>query len=174
MKKLSIALLTLLMSASVFADQGQLLTASLTRINLQAGSFLSKQRINSGRLDINLSERKISLTLNRSWYCPPSAMCSMVMPAPLFYEVPLKAVKKGPCNTVVYHGEMDQRMVDGVYQGITVVDNSRNVCPNLMYLLYDRNAITTVTYQIRGQIRGQPQISEDHSFSGPAITQNIE
>jgi len=92
-------------------------------------NFAKQERISGGGFTINLEEKTISLVLNRKWFCPPNALCSMQMPAPMVIELPIISMEKDSCNIVRYIAKKDLRPVDGAMKVIRITDVTNSTCP---------------------------------------------
>ncbi len=129
MKNLILALIALTTVSQAHAESTKrAYYAQIKTFQIQADSELSKHTVNSGSLMVDTENNMMSIQLQPSFHCPAGAMCSMVMPAPLFFTAPIQDVRIGDCGETIYSGEDNKMTVDGTRQVITVTDNSRNFC----------------------------------------------
>ncbi|OQW55117.1 MAG: hypothetical protein A4S09_16965 [Proteobacteria bacterium SG_bin7] len=134
-KNLLLAIATFSMLASTIAEARSVkaftLNAQLKKMHIDPNSYLAKERFRAGSIVVDQFTKTITLQLDRKWYCPPGALCSMVMPAPIIIKLPLVSVTNGACNSLIFEARRDQRPVDGNLTVLSVVDNSRFNCPSL-------------------------------------------
>lgn len=78
--------------------------------------------------EINETTNTVKMQINREWYCPPNAVCAMVMPAPLIVELPVVAVKEKGCGIREFTALEDKRPVDGALRLIKIEDDSQSKC----------------------------------------------
>jgi hypothetical protein len=112
------------------------------------------------------TDRTLSLTVERRFYCPPGRFCAMVMPAPITIELPIIAEEHDGCGTRVITAFVDRRPVDGDFEQIVLKDHTSDRC---MYL----RAVpaTEVLYETESSGMG-PMVKTQSSFAGEALHQN--
>jgi len=138
----------------------QHLQARLTNFHMDAQSPLAQRRIANGFVQIDFNRQEATLILNPAFYCPPSAMCAMVMPRPIEVTVPLKAVYTDRCGTTTYEAEINRLPVDGNLASLVIEDNTQNRCPHFVAL-----PATQVTYREAGGGRGN-YFDYTHTMTG--------
>ncbi len=105
--------------------------ASITQFNLDP-NFAKKEQVTGGTVTYNLETKTATLTLNRKWYCPPGAMCSMEMPAPTVIVLPIVEAKTNSCGDQMIVAKRDLRPVDGNMQSLRIVHISNATCRRIV------------------------------------------
>jgi hypothetical protein len=100
--------------------------ATLVRIQLDP-HFQGANLYTTGTIQLDYVKSQVTLTLIGNT-CPRNARC---IAGPFTYDVTLPLVKRDfnrQCNIVTYVAQKDSRMVDGAFEKIEIVDNSRVTC----------------------------------------------
>lgn len=135
-------------------------SAVLTSFHMDAQSPLAQRRILGGSITINFASQEATLILNPAFYCPPNAMCAMVMPRPIEVTLPLKAAYNDRCGTQTYEAHINHLPVDGNLKSLTIKDNTNNRCPHFVAL-----PATEVIFREAGGGRGN-FYDYTHTMSG--------
>lgn len=148
MKKVSYLVVTAAMSVatlSLVSESAQArsmqthfdISAPLVNISLDPKITLNPIQGGTIRIKYNMMKKKdnfIQLVLFQGYYCPPNLFCTMMMPAPYIVKVPLLKMEVDSCGSVIYSGHIDERIVDGNFQELTVRDHTGNKCPTFVAL----------------------------------------
>ncbi|MDZ4661924.1 MAG: hypothetical protein SGJ18_09950 [Pseudomonadota bacterium] len=169
MKTVSLATLI----ASLFVSQmavafvaPQALSANLTKWNLDQQLSYAND-IESASVSVDLITKKINLTLNKKFYCPPEVYCAQSMPAPIIISLPLVTIQSGICGTTVYIAEENKLPVDGIRQMLKVHDNREFSSHCLAIQSFPE---TAVVYETERYGRMNRQIFKTHStLAGEAL-----
>lgn len=120
--------------------------------------------VTSGNVTVDKARRKVTLVLDRKFHCPMGRYCAMVMPAPIFVEVPLVSVQRDRCGSVVYTAVEDRRSQQGGMSLITLSDNTGNRCPSLRM-----RADTEIVYETESASYGTRPVLTRSSFDGARL-----
>ncbi len=140
-------------------------SAQLTSFDIDPGHHYAAQ-VTGGRVVINETNNHIDLILNLGMpACPPNMACIMMMPAPVMERIQITEDIVNECGIRMVTGVRDERPVDGIYQRITVYDNTRNECPTFLPL-----AATEVEHTINyfDRLNGQ-SVSMHSTFEGVSL-----
>jgi len=136
-----------------------ILDSEITRSYLDPQQNLG--RVTGGSIQVDRRERQLRLVLQRAFYCPPRALCAMVMPAPYIVELQIVSQSTDRCGSVHYEAQVDRRPMDGDLQRLQVVDNTRNRCPHFVALAPVQATYTTITAGF-----GFPSVEATSTFDG--------
>lgn len=135
--------------------------AELNKFQFQTGSSLAQRDISYGSVSVDTVSKKIRLVLQPAFHCPAGAMCAMVMPMAIEFEVPLQSIERGGCQEVIYKGAHNMMPVDGALTEITVTDNRNNMCESFAII-----PLTEV--QLHTQVP-RPYRDENHVMQGESM-----
>lgn len=159
MKNLTIALflgLSTLASADDVTPRNssqKLLVSTLDHGTLDPAMFKDHE-FNGAQVEINLTKARVTLSVY-----PDCVDCRT---PPFTLSLPLVSAKKGACNVTTYVAHPTIMSMGGIWDTITIEDNSRNTC---MYL----NAIPdTRVVHTRSQAV-YPPVQIKSSFTGGAL-----
>ncbi len=127
---ISLALLTSSTFAFANADVSGMKTFPITQAEISAAHF--DQEFKTGSLIVNYDEKMVTLVLNREFHCSQDLACAEVMPAPKVVQLPITSVESGNCGATVIQAQDDARNRDGIFQQISVIDNTTMVCRILL------------------------------------------
>lgn len=91
-------------------------------------------QVESGDVVVDETNNQIRLMLHIAFHCPPGLFCAQVMPAPIMVTLPITHESVNSCGSRIYGASHDDRPVDGIYESLTVIDNTKNECPHLVAL----------------------------------------
>ena len=137
--------------------------AELTRFDIDEQLPYAKQ-VSSAKVEVNYAKGYVELTLYRRFHCPAGAMCAQVMPAPLFFKLPIAGVRKTDCGSREILAKQDRRMVDGALQVIELRDNTGNHCPTFVAL-----PSTEVLYKTQSSGMGGHVVETRSTFTGEPL-----
>lgn len=101
--------------------------AKLDSFYFDAESPLSKLDVRAAAVEVNFLQDYLQLEIMLPWSCPPNALCALVMPMRHF-KVENFVESVDACGATIYEAEYDDRPTDGIYERITVIDNTTNIC----------------------------------------------
>jgi hypothetical protein len=143
MKALLISLAVLTVSTLALAQDATtgLKTFPVTKAELAAAHF--EQEFKSGNLTINYDEMTVTMVLDRQFTCPGDLNCTQVMPEPKTVQLPIISIEQGNCGATQIIAQKDARNRDGIFEQISVIDNTTMVCRIL--LPYKGTAVYTTS-----------------------------
>lgn len=146
MKNALVLALVSLASVNAFAAPK---SARIVHMNIDRDAF-GGRRFVGGSVSVDLVRREANLHLLPAQIkCPKGRVCPAMIFAPVDISLPLVSKKTGRCE-VTYVAETDRRMVDGLRQRLTIVDNASANC---MRIPEQRVEAVEVIYQTAGQTR---------------------
>ncbi|MGZ3772016.1 MAG: hypothetical protein ACXVCP_19755 [Bdellovibrio sp.] len=123
-----------------------------------------------GTLTYDRDNKTLKLFIGfRRTNCPDGLVCTMEIPTPISVELPIKSIKPTTCGAKVIIAEKNAILVDGAYQQIKLIDNSKNNCEYLQ-------AIPAIQgeYTEKYQNRGSGIITLKAKFDGSAFAEILK
>lgn len=146
MKTALVVALVSLASVNAFAAPK---SARIVRMNVDPNAFSARHFVD-GSITIDLVRREATLhLLPEQMRCPKGRACAQMIFAPIEVRLDIVSKKTGRCE-VTYVAESDRRMVDGLRQRLTIVDNAAMNCARIPE---QRVAAVEVIYETAGRTR---------------------
>ncbi len=138
--------------------------AHMDYINLDDNSPMAEWDVRDVSVEVNFVQDFIQLEMMLPWSCPPNALCALVMPM-RFFKVEGFDQSVDNCGGTVFEAISDERPVDGIYERITVIDNTTNTC-----LTYRALEPTSVIYEVKyyDRLNGK-EVHYIHTFEGSEL-----
>lgn len=130
MKKFILAL-TLVFSSLAMAQDA---SADLVVFEVKSAQFSPDHVTNfkKASVQIDYAQELVTLTVYRSFKCPPNRMCPLMLPLPVVIELPITSVQTNECGVRQVTAEKDMRPADGELKTLTIEDGSDITCPTLL------------------------------------------
>ena len=125
-----------------FREGPKISTAQLTRWQLDKRLSKTLGLLTGGHLELNQTDKTATLVMDRQSNCPPEALCIALIPAPFTIKLSIVEEYSDDCNSHYVIAEEDRRLVDGALERLTIVDNTKNTCAQVIPL-----PETAVTYE---------------------------
>jgi hypothetical protein len=133
MKQLILILSLTLMNHSLWATnlpQSDIEWAQITQFMIGHDHL---NTINDGAIYINHISQTLHLSLYERLDCPPNAVCMPVIPNLAEIDLPLVNSHQDECGQWIYTAQMDGTPYDGLFESLTVYDNSKSYCMDYGY-----------------------------------------
>jgi hypothetical protein len=125
-------------------------------VSAQANSLFGD--IASGDIQINLSDRELSLSITNAVNCAAhTRICLSARPRVTQIDLPVVSLKKGVCGDVIYTAFSDAMPVDGLRETIVVTDHTGPTCLRLIAPL----APTEIVYTRESMSRRTGTLSKE-------------
>lgn len=138
--------------------------APLERFRMDPGLGAEFERIESGRVELDLEKGMVRVWLRRS------AGGTRCLPKPIFIQLPIESVKQDACGVPNYVARTSASVEGGRVEMLVVKDNTKSQCVAILPL-----AQTEVRYEtIEGTDDIGPAQMTRSRFEGRALTEEKE
>lgn len=165
MEKTIITLITLLMGAAqsyaVTGPQTEThrLAATLTQLYVGHDTLA---HVESGRVQVDPDKKIVQLILQEK---------AVVIPSEIVIEVPLVSTTTDSCGVVMYTGESDKSIIDGLYEKIEVMDFSKSIC---MYIIKTSTTVNYESFNPLTQKNESSQFEADMLLPSPTLLNPVQ